>query len=82
MGMLNYAKVIITLNCNNKPHTKQFNNCEWVSIIQTIYVNVYALFPYVIIKKMSFFFDIKIMIYLTHGVYNLVKIIKSLMKLI
>ena len=33
MGMLNHAKIIITLNHKNKLHTKQFNNCEWVSVI-------------------------------------------------
>ena len=33
MGMLNYAKIVITSNYKNKFHTKQFNNCEWVSII-------------------------------------------------
>ena len=33
MGMLNHAKVVIILNHKNKPHTKQFGNCEWVSII-------------------------------------------------
>ena len=26
--MLNYAKIIIISNHKNKPHTKQFNNCE------------------------------------------------------
>ena len=31
--MLNHAKVIITSNHKIKPHTKQFNNHEWVSII-------------------------------------------------
>ena len=33
-------------------------------------------------RKMLFFFDIKIVIYLTHNMYNLMKIIKLLMKLI
>ena len=28
MGMLNYAKVVITSNCKNKFCMKQFNNCE------------------------------------------------------
>ena len=33
MGMLNYVKVVITSNYKNKFRTKQFNNCEWVSVI-------------------------------------------------
>ena len=33
MGMLSHAKVVITSDYKNKLHTKQFNNCEWVSII-------------------------------------------------
>ena len=33
MGMLNYAKIIITSNYKNKLRTKQFGNCEWVLII-------------------------------------------------
>ena len=28
IGMLNYAKVVITSNYKNKPCMKQFNNCE------------------------------------------------------
>ena len=28
MGMLNYAKIIITLNCKNKFCMKQSDNCE------------------------------------------------------
>ena len=28
MGILNHAKVVITLNHKNKFHTKQFNNYE------------------------------------------------------
>ena len=56
MGMLSHAKVIIILNHKNKPRTKQFGNCEWVSIIQTICVNNYVLFPYVIMKKKCYFF--------------------------
>ena len=54
--ILNYAKVVTTLNYKNKFHTKQLNNYEWVSIIQTIYVDGYALFLYVIIKKNVIFF--------------------------
>ena len=83
MGMLNYAKIVITLNYKNKLCTKQFNNYKWVSIIQIICVNGYALPPYIIMKKKYFiFFGIETMIYLTHNMYNLIKTIKPLMKLI
>ena len=81
--MLNHAKVIITSDCKNKPRTKQLGNCEWVSIIQTICVDGYVLFPYMIMKKkFFFFFGIKTVIYSTHGVYNPMKTIKPLMRLI
>ena len=40
------------------------------------------LFLYIIVKKKCHFFGIEIMIYLTHNMYNLMKIIKLLMKLI
>ena len=33
MGMLNHAKIVITLDCKNKLCMKQFDNCKWVSII-------------------------------------------------
>ena len=33
MGMLNHAKIVITLNHKNKLYTKQFGNHKWVSII-------------------------------------------------
>ena len=33
MGMLGYAKIVIISDCKNKLCTKQFGNCEWVSII-------------------------------------------------
>ena len=83
MGMLNYAKVIITSNHKNKFHTKQFNNYEWVSIIQIIYVDGYALLPYIIVKRKCYFFwGIETVIYSTHGVYNSMKIIGLSMKLI
>ena len=55
MGILLHAKIIIILNCKNTFHTKQSSNCESISIIQTIYVDSYALLPYIIVKKMSFF---------------------------
>ena len=54
--MLNHAKIITTSNHKNKLCTKQFNNYEWVSVIQTIYVNNYALLLYIIIKKKYHFF--------------------------
>ena len=80
--MLNHAKVIITSDHKNKFRTKQFNNYKWVSVIQTIYVNGYVLFPYVIMKKKCYFFwGIKTVIYLTHGTYNLIKTIEPPMKL-
>ena len=83
MGMLSYAKVIITSNHKNKPRTKQFSNCKWVSVIQIICVDGYVLFPYIIVKKKChFFFGIEMVIYLTHNIYDSVKIIKPLMKLI
>ena len=50
MGMLNHAKVVTTSNHKNKPRTKQPNNHEWVSVIQTICTDGYALPPYVIMK--------------------------------
>ena len=56
MGMLNYAKIVITSNHKNKLYMKQFNNCKWVSVIQIICVNNYALFLYVIMKKKYYFF--------------------------
>ena len=56
MGMLGHAKVVIILNHKNKLRMKQFGNCEWVSIIQIIYVNGYALLPYVIMKRKCHFF--------------------------
>ena len=56
MRMLNYAKVIIISNHKNKFHMKQFDNCEWISVIQTIYINGYMLFLYVIMKKKYHFF--------------------------
>ena len=59
MGMLLHAKVIIILNYKNKFCTKYFNNCKQISIIQIIYVNNYALFLYVIVKKENYFFGIK-----------------------
>ena len=33
IGMLNHAKVVIISNYKNKFRTKQFGNCEWVSVI-------------------------------------------------
>ena len=45
--------------------------CKWLCII-SIYNHE---------KKMLFFFGIKTMIYLTHGVYNLMKMVELLMKL-
>ena len=54
--MLNHAKVVITLNHKNKLRTKQFNNCEWVSIIQIVYANNYVLLPYMIMKRKCHFF--------------------------
>ena len=54
--ILNHAKVVIISNYKNKFHTKQFNNCEWVSIIQIICVDGYVLFPYIIVKKKCHFF--------------------------
>ena len=82
IGMLNYAKVVITSNYKNKFCTKQFGNCKWVSIIQIIYANGYVLFLYVIMKKKChFFFGIEMVIYLTYDMYNLVKTIEPLMKL-
>ena len=55
MGMLNHAKVVITSNCKNKFRTKQFGNYKWVSIIQTICMDGYALFLYVIMKRKCYF---------------------------
>ena len=56
MGMLNHAKVVTTSNYKNKLYTKQFDNCEWVSIIQIICANGYALLLYIIVKKKCHFF--------------------------
>ena len=57
MRMLNYTKVVITSNRKNKPCTKQFGNHKWISIIQVICADGYALFPYVIMKKKWHFFS-------------------------
>ena len=57
IGMLNHTKVVITSNHKNKPCMKQFGNYEWVSIIQAIYVDGYALLPYIIVKKKCHFFS-------------------------
>ena len=80
MEILLHARVIIILNYKNKFCTKQSNNHKWVSIIKIIYINNYtvSIHDY----KKNVFFGIKIMIYLTRDVYDLMKIIKSLMKLI
>ena len=56
MGILNHAKIVIILNHKNKLHTKQFGNHEWVSIIQIICANGYALLLYVIMKRKCHFF--------------------------
>ena len=55
MGMLNHAKVITTSNHKNKPCTKQFGNYKWISVIQIICIDGYALLPYVIMKKKCYF---------------------------
>ena len=54
--ILNYTKIIIILNHKNKFHTKQFDNHEWISIIQIICVDGYVLLPYIIMKKKCHFF--------------------------
>ena len=46
--------------------------CEWLCIISICNCK----------KKMSFFFDIKTVIYSTHGIYNLMKTIELLIELI
>ena len=55
IGMLSYAKVVIISNYKNKFCMKQFGNYKWVSIIQIICTNSYALFLYIIMKKNIFF---------------------------
>ena len=55
MGMLNHAKIVIISNHKNKFCTKQFNNYKWVSIIQIICADSYALFLYIIVKKKCHF---------------------------
>ena len=57
--MLSHAKIVIISNYKKKFHTKQLGNQKWVSIIQNICTNGWAIFPYIIIKnKCYFFFDI------------------------
>ena len=46
--------------------------CGWLCVI----------FVFNYEKKMSFFFGIKMVIYLIYNIYNLVKIVEPLMKLI
>ena len=56
MGMLSHAKVVITSDHKDRLRTKQFGNCEWVSVIQAVCVDGYVLFLYVIVKRKCHFF--------------------------
>ena len=51
MGMLSYAKVLTTSDRKDKPRTKQPGNREWVTVIQSIYGDGWAILPYVIVKN-------------------------------
>ncbi|KAK1837436.1 transposase, partial [Colletotrichum chrysophilum] len=50
MGMLSHAKVITTSDRRGRPRTKQPGNREWVSVIQGVCADGWALPPYVIVK--------------------------------
>ncbi|KAK6208664.1 putative transposase [Colletotrichum tabaci] len=50
MGMLSHAKVVTTSDRRGRPRTKQPGNREWVSVIQGVCADGWALPPYVIVK--------------------------------
>ncbi|KAK6215419.1 putative transposase [Colletotrichum tabaci] len=50
MGMLSHAKVVTTSDRKGRPRTKQPGNREWVSVIQGVCADGWAMPPYVIVK--------------------------------
>ena len=50
IGMLSYAKVVTTSDRQSRPRIKQSGNREWVSVIQGIYTDGWAMPLYIIVK--------------------------------
>lgn len=50
MGMLSHAKVVTTSDRRGRPRTKQPGNREWVSVIQGVCADGWAIPPYIIVK--------------------------------
>ncbi|OHW89500.1 putative transposase, partial [Colletotrichum incanum] len=50
IGMLSHAKVVTTSDRKGRPRTKQPGNREWVSVIQGVCADGWAMPPYVIVK--------------------------------
>jgi hypothetical protein len=50
ISMLSNTKIITSSERRGRPRTKQSNNREWITIIQGIYTDDWALLPYFVMK--------------------------------